>query len=586
MGLKTRLDNLVDNTLDKASYSFNIYNPEGLSLKDGEYTGIINQGTEPYIKPLPVVNIGMPDSFVRGGLLTAVQRRAEDTVRIGKFLISPKGLIFTAKQIALQQSNPKINKPHRGIQLKSSSNQRQYLPLNNLISVGLGSTESGIFTKREGILPNKQGYVDDISDISDSKLNIKPTKNTKNRLIHLTKNNISTVRIVYDDLFSIRKKFLSNQLTDLYNYTGGPNSIFGIGKTNIGPSGTRSITNKEGLPTIPLSLPEKSSNQKVDNFLTAYLGDKKGWGTDYKPLSADKTNEISLHRESRVQLGNPGAGITPGLSTRDSHITKVAKVNDFNRHILNTYDGGRIDKINYLDIQKDQTGTTKSEYNDLINFRFEAVNTDDMNKSDVMVFRAFLDSFDDSYTATHNEFEYNGRAEKFYTYKSFDRKISLSFKVAAQTRWEMMPLYKKLNYLVSNTAPEYKYNRIRTPFMRLTVGDWCSRLPGLLSNVSLKWQKDYPWEISVGGGSDNLGTDGKKLTGDNHMLILPHVLDVSVNYIPIHNFLPEKSSKSPFILPDNNNKVGTINPNQKWLEKSIDDIKSEINVNNDTEKNY
>ena len=70
--------------------------------------------------------------------------------------------------------------------------------------------------------------------------------------------------------------------------------------------------------------------------------------------------------------------------------------------------------------------------------------------------------------------------------------------VAAQTRHEMKPLYRKLNYLASNTAPEYSdVGRIRTPFMKLTIGDWFNGLPGVLSSVNLSWEVNYPWEIKM-----------------------------------------------------------------------------------------
>ena len=95
----------------------------------------------------------------------------------------------------------------------------------------------------------------------------------------------------------------------------------------------------------------------------------------------------------------------------------------------------------------------------------------------------------------------------------------------------MRPLYKKLNYLLSNTAPEYSsVGRMRTPFIKLTVGDWCSRLPGVLNTIALSWQKDYPWDLGEGSNSSGL--------------ILPHVLDVNVQFTPIHQFMPEKSHPS------------------------------------------
>ena len=38
------------------------------------------------------------------------------------------------------------------------------------------------------------------------------------------------------------------------------------------------------------------------------------------------------------------------------------------------------------------------------------------------------------------------------------------------------------------------------------------------------------------------------LAQDKDMQELPHVLDVNVQFTPVHNFLPEKGISSPFIL--------------------------------------
>ena len=103
----------------------------------------------------------------------------------------------------------------------------------------------------------------------------------------------------------------------------------------------------------------------------------------------------------------------------------------------------------------------------------------------------------------------------------------------------MMPLYRKLNFLVSNTAPDYGDNgRMRTPYIRLTVGSWINRIPGVISSVNLKWQKDYPWELNM---------DGPEERGKQHMLVLPHVLDVTINYLPIHTFTPSNDFRNPFL---------------------------------------
>ena len=111
----------------------------------------------------------------------------------------------------------------------------------------------------------------------------------------------------------------------------------------------------------------------------------------------------------------------------------------------------------------------------------------------------------------------------------------------------MKPLYQKLNYLVAQTAPNYsrEEGRIRTPFMYLTVGDWFNRIPGLITSVGLKWQTSYPWEIAL---DRNINNDTGEVSGqDRDMLILPHALDVSLSFQPIHSFTPNNDWSAPFI---------------------------------------
>ena len=95
--------------------------------------------------------------------------------------------------------------------------------------------------------------------------------------------------------------------------------------------------------------------------------------------------------------------------------------------------------------------------------------------------------------------------------------------------------------------------------MKITVGSIIDRLPGVLTDVSLTWQKDYPWEIAVNGPEGG---------NDKHMIVLPHVLDISLGFQPIHNFLPEKSINAPFILPHENNR-GYLAPEHKWYKPGI-----------------
>jgi hypothetical protein len=265
--------------------------------------------------------------------------------------------------------------------------------------------------------------------------------------------------------------------------------------------------------------------------------------SDYQLRTGKEGDGVRYIREERVNTGNPGVKLDKAVDSQG-------------RLDYTVYNPEAIDKINALDIIRTEGDFTSQKYRDFIRFRIEAVDSDEPTKADSMIFRAFLDSFNDNYNANHNSFKYNGRGEEFYTYNSFKRQISFSFKVAAQSRHEMMPLYRKLNFLVSNVAPEYKVTRMRTPYIRLTIGSMMDRIPGILNSVQLKWNKNYPFEIAM---------DGPEKT-KRDMLVLPHVLDVSVQFTPVHNFLPKKSiTESPFILSHTNNR--SLQIGEQWYSQ-------------------
>ena len=301
--------------------------------------------------------------------------------------------------------------------------------------------------------------------------------------------------------------------------------------------------------------PMPNSTKKASNFQMK----TKGFGTNYDSIARGSGGK-TYHREERISIGNPGAKSSRD-GTRDPYIVQVnGKPGDPDAfHDYSVYDSARIDKINSLDVFESEGDFDVHAVRDLIRFRFEMMNNDKPGKSETILFRALLDNTDDNFTATHNTFKYNGRGEEFYTYNSFKRSLNFSFKIAATSRHEMMPLYRKLNFLVANTAPDYgNTGRMRTPFTRLTVGAMWDRIPGVINSVNIKWQKDYPWEISISSPEGNL---------DKTMNVLPHVMDVSVQFTPVHNFLPEKSIHSPFILSHRINRK--MKPGQEWLKAKV-----------------
>jgi len=150
-------------------------------------------------------------------------------------------------------------------------------------------------------------------------------------------------------------------------------------------------------------------------------------------------------------------------------------------------------------------------------------------------FRAFLDSFSDNFTGNWNSNKYLGNPQNFRTYEGFDRQLSMTFKVAALTRQEIIPLYRKLNLLASTTAPNYSDDGLfmRGTWCKITVGDYLKQTPCTISSVGFSWQQDYPWEI-------------KQDKGEDDVMIVPHVLDVNLAATLEHDFIPQ-AGVIPFI---------------------------------------
>jgi len=254
----------------------------------------------------------------------------------------------------------------------------------------------------------------------------------------------------------------------------------------------------------------------VDDF-------RKDGNNSYSLDYTDKT----IKRESRINLGDQG-------------LQKTKPITGYTQPIGNGLDIDGINMLPPIDFSKDVGSEVdgKTVYDrpaigvdkgrDLIKFRFEVITPE---KNTMLYFRAFLDSFDDSYNADWSKNSYLGRGEAFYTYGGFDRSINLGFKIAAATRHEMQPLYQKMVFLASSTAPTYSANFMRGTLVNLTVGDYVYNMPGFIEQINYTWQTDYPWEIAM-SKPEGLGQD-------DDMQELPHVLDCIVNFRPIHRFTPQ-----------------------------------------------
>jgi hypothetical protein len=429
-----------------------------------------------------------------------------DKSRIKKFFEDkPRGTAFIQKQVGLQLSNPKIETgntlfgipqgiPYPGL----LENTRVYnLGQNTLSQVGVSGT--GFHAIRHGLVPFNpyQKFYYDIVN----KQNVTNQK-VSNRLL-----NLAALKMTTGDPFAnpanvpdinlVNTLGISLNRNMIFQYLGGPSSVYGVGTTTI--------------PRVVDTTKLRSST-----------------AMNYDQLLAQKSN-----------LNNP----IPEIQDFRQKINEASRAIVFNnawtkeQTVDYRFYVNKKDKLNltypFL-FRNDQAPweINKTDTDDLIKFVFEAISNDDPTYSMALFFRAFLTAgITDSNSAQLNSFKYQGRGENFYTYQGFDRTIGFSFRVAAGSRDELRPLYNKVNSLISQVYPDYspKQGIMRAPVIRMTIGDYLYRVPGFLESVNVTVDNNYPWEVNL----------EKSQVGD--VAQLPQVMDISVSFKPIMDILPKRA---------------------------------------------
>jgi hypothetical protein len=175
-----------------------------------------------------------------------------------------------------------------------------------------------------------------------------------------------------------------------------------------------------------------------------------------------------------------------------------------------------------------------------------------------------------------------GRGESFYAYEKFSRKINFSFVLMAHSKYEMPAIYTKLNYLMSSFAPDYNSkNQMRGNYAYLTIGDYIYQQPGVFTSMQISelvGGNSAPWEIAL-SEPENRNKPGVDSSGrDLFQHEVPTFMKVTMNFNPIHNFLPRKNHRetphtATFITP--NWKLGAPN---YYLPQGTQDRPKLINI--------
>lgn len=350
-----------------------------------------------------------------------------------------------------------------------------------------------------------------------------------------------------------------NQLRDLNNeaHPGFGNSRFGILADLLNQKASAAGPDEEGFTVV----------SKKHDFLDR-LGSDKDQPADYVPkkydfealphsaVTKDGTQQRIADSEGNTAFnGSVGKVMQAGTRTHTrygySYLNELdGKTDDraWIRKRLDTSvenggkisgDNGRQKNFSRVPVEGDLGYKISDDLSDelsLIPFCITSINPEERT---YLNFEANLESYDDSYSGNWSGAQYVGRGEQFYTYTGFTRDINFAFKVVARKADDLRYIYSKLNVLCSSTAPTYDGGNyfMRGTLGSITIGDLVSNQVGFFKSVKISWKTDYPWEIG------NVHSSWKGQIGTK-IIRVPHLLDVSVSFTPIHYFNVQTANTS------------------------------------------
>lgn len=377
------------------------------------------------------------------------------------------------------------------------------------------------FTKRNPLDVKKPTGVSDFY----SKLDPKSRENIVSTLSYVKTNPLEK---------SSNNQYVSGLgLNKIYNYTGNK---FGTNTGTVDESieGAYTFTQQDLIDSKPFQYSAINGLKDFRNVIRERIKDNTAAKNNAN--IPDSPDYATKNIENRVNLGDPGNKFGKNLTSysKGYNGSGAASANS-------------TDKIMMKELYN-STSVSTEDTNDLVKFRIAAIDNNDPNNKVFIHFRAFLTNINDSYSGDVTAREYVGRGEKFYTYAGFDRKISLNFTVAAQSKAELIPMYKKLNYLASQLAPDYsEFGYMRGPLIQLTIGGYFYEQVGYLTSLAYDIPEESPWEIGI----------DEKGEYDSSVKELPHIIKVSnFSFTPIHDFVPKKAKwdklgDTPFIALTN-----------------------------------
>ena len=624
------------------------------SLKYGhDRQGDGNSG-QPYITtsiPSRISTSPSDDGYIRGGMMAAEKAAKEDSLRIKKFFSDkPKGPLFIARQIGLQLSNPKLETRKFGVgqgtflsgllgigsATLNTINSRLPGP-TRIYNAGLNTLAQipaiafGTHYERHGLLPvqdentkyynvvknNNENGNNRLLELTNRLINVPVLEKKQGSLdiINLTNNVLGIIGAVRGKPIAplfIGGKYSPQELI-IDQYSGGPNSRYGIGTTLIrryditypltGETGNTYSTLEKGNVDFDriqtLSNLYKSAADPIpkakDTFSRLLLG-----FTNIREFANPPPSISSPQTQTAVDYNKSGKNIPAGANPYRSIDSKTARnyadlkaaVEELKEKNTNTKTDLSTGRVMGLDTRANKStnwayyGTrrlasqdpTVALYNntnefdridsDILTVIFQAMNPfgSDFTKGYSFLFPAYIKGFKDNFDATWNEYNYVGRSESFYTYNKFKRNVSFNLDIPCFNKIQLLEKHRALGQLASTTAGAYNNEGIMGGVvLKVKIGNYLDNEYALLNNISYDIPDDSSWDIDEG---------------------LAMYLKVNISLTIIHNKLPEyqipeaKSNTAGFFgYLENPLGEGYLDPYYKYKYSYGNGTRANLNVN-------
>ena len=487
-----------------------------------------------------------------------------DTARITKFMGSPKGLIFIAKQVGLQLSNPKGEFLVPG----PINAGRIYNPLATIAQIPAGAL--GIHVDRHALGPlnpealNYEKRIKAKTLIGSNRLvsiagqlNVGHFKSLVGDPADLESKDKPLILRIADKIKNSNWYIKRGRTIKAMSGLGGPNSFFGVGftthrtSTTVGLNGSyTTYYNPPSGTNLPVGDPGDDSYSKLkpDGAYKKYAEDKDYLfdpsANDYKPPknSTEVGNpgddsyskrhpdgQYHLHKDyGDDPAPKPGSTTNPLAKYKSleyGDIVKAGKetgpgIKSFRKNEKYDVNDSAYARLGLIDYGKEKAGTKSDLYgvgadpsSDYVTLKISAGDSS-------VKFRSYgLGSISDNTSFSWSEVKYAGRTMAQQKFDSVSRDASHDLMVVSFTSAELKSNYNKLNTLYKLASPSIDASGLPTaPLCKLTLGDLYTDQNVIIDKITFSVDDSTSWDINNGTDSETAGAE------------LPMVIKLNLGY--------------------------------------------------------